>query len=150
MRYAFFLLFALAACEGTSATDAASDTPMVDHPAADAPSDTTAVDSAPVDAGPADAMPADTAADVAPVDVVPVDAGPVTCGTMTCGASQYCLVQCSGIDAGSGWDPHRCVDVPAECAATPDCACLHPCGSITGGSRCTDTGARVLTCQLCA
>lgn len=144
------LVLLLYACRDDAKTtsDAATDT-MPSDVAHVAPADVTDATPADVaDATPADATPADVA-DIAPADATPVDAGPVMCGSVTCGAGQYCLVRCSGFDAGPSWSPYLCVDIPPSCSATPTCACLRPCGTLSGGSVCREDSARRLSCDLC-
>jgi hypothetical protein len=141
------LALAAAGCSGGGSPSDAGDTGPADGMSADS-GDVTPVDSAlpPTDV-PGDVaadVPADVGADVG-ADTPPIDAaGSLSCGTMTCGAGQFCLLDCSGIDAG-GRDLHRCMDIPAACGATFNCTCADPCFA----HMCMQTGAREVTCTGC-
>lgn len=69
------------------------------------------------------------------------------CGATTCAPTQVCVMECSGIPLDGGTLPSHCVDVPAGCASSTDCACFgtaNPCP--TGSCVSVDHGAPVCLC----
>jgi hypothetical protein len=125
------------ACGGSSGGVVAED--------ASAAQDASALDAAGLDAAAADAA----AQDASTRDAGPRDSGvigPITCGSMTCAASQYCVLGCSGVDAG-GRDLHECVDTPPMCMGLLTCQCAQPC---PGLQICSGGGAdRQFSCSGC-
>jgi hypothetical protein len=52
---------------------------------------------------------------------------PVVCGQRTCTTGEYCQVSPPGIEPPDGGAPgagYACEALPADCVATPTCACL--------------------------
>jgi hypothetical protein len=81
----------------------------------------------------------------------PGDGGPFACGTTTCAGDQFCEVQPPGIAFADGSTPptaYTCASTPAQCAASPTCACIEStlgaqdtCSTHTPGVSCNDDGA---------
>ncbi|MGZ3420713.1 MAG: hypothetical protein ACXVEF_08920 [Polyangiales bacterium] len=83
-------------------------------------------------------LPEDAGSDTSS-DASKTDAGPFACGSSTCTADQICKTQESGIDGGTS--SKSCEALPADCAATPTCACVKAkIGASCTVHDCTDDG----------
>lgn len=75
------------------------------------------------------------------------DAGPFTCGDATCKVGELCEAISPGVptpDGGTPKDSTSCIPLPADCVATPTCACVKAkIGASCASDRCTDDGGRV-------
>lgn len=76
-----------------------------------------------------------TATPAEPDATAGLDAPPATvaCGAERCAADEYCVIPCSGTDAGVPLPPPQCRPLPsAACAAGDPCGCF--CAGATGGA----------------
>lgn len=72
----------------------------------------------------------------------------VPCGAATCAPGEYCVIPCSGIDAGVPLPPPQCRPLPSG-SCTPDdpCGCFCPGPGAADGCRIFyDDAAREIRC----